>query len=279
MAQEGRARVSFAGVALVAGMWLYAALLLLPIRVAARLRSRPSAALRGWSPDLRYPVHGLGPRFSSEGLGPTVLSVPRDRAAFDDVATDYDRCVGPFASPIFSSALDALAARMPRAARVLDVGCGPGAALLRVARMVPEGEVIGIDVSLGMLRIAADRARAAGSRNVALFQVDATEIPERFDAAFDLAYSCLVHHHLVDPEAAVRAISASLRAGGSYAAIDAAGRVLTAIASPFTRRVDPGWVAFRRREETMSALSGAGLRQVTWIPLAPGIGMAVGTRP
>jgi ubiquinone/menaquinone biosynthesis C-methylase UbiE len=270
MKEEGRARVSIAGVALVAGMWLYAVLLLLPIRLSARLRRRHSRTRNDG---------GLGARFSIDGPGPIVISVPREPAAFDDVAKDYDTCVGPFASPIFSSALDALSSRLPRGARVLDVGCGPGAALLRVARMVPDGEVVGIDVSLGMLRIAADRARAAGSRNVALFQVDAAEIPERFGASFDLAYSCLVHHHLIDPHAAVRAISSALRPGGAYAAIDAAGRVLTTIASPFTRRVDPGWVAFRRREETMSALSGAGLQQVTWVPLAPGIGMAVGTRP
>lgn len=267
--EEGRARVSPAGVALVAGMWIYAALILLPLRLVARLRRRPRARAAG----------GLGPRFSVDGPGPTVLAPPGEPADFDGVALDYDRCVGPFAGPIFSAALDAISSRLARRARVLDVGCGPGSALVRLARLVPDGEVVGIDLSLGMLEVAGQRARAAGLRNVALFQVDAARIPRDFAGAFDLAYSCLVHHHLTDPAAAVRAVSVSLRPGGVYAAIDAAGRILTTIATPLTSRVDPGWVAFRRREETMATLSSAGLEQVTWVPLAPGIGMAVGTRP
>jgi SAM-dependent methyltransferase len=250
-------------------MWLYAVLLLLPLRLLARARGRRVAPRAG----------GLGARFSPDGLGPTVISGAAKPADFDGVAPVYDTCVGPFANPIFSAALDALSARLTRAARVLDVGCGPGAALLRLARLIPDGEVVGIDVSRGMLEIAAERARAAGVRNVALFQVGAAEIPARFRGEFDLAYSCLVHHHLEDPRAAVRAISAALRPGGAYAAIDAAGPVLTTLATPFTKRADPGWVAFRRREETIATLASAGLENVTWVPLAPGIGMAVGSRP
>lgn len=259
--------VSLAGVALVLGMWTYALLILLPLRLLAK-RSPPLAA------------GGLGARYSPQPDGPTSIGSAASREAdFDDVAPDYDRCVGPFARPIFSAALDAMAPHLARASRVLDVGCGPGAALRRVAPLVNEGEVVGIDVSFAMLQIARDRARQARLENVALFQVDAAELPLVFTDSFDLAYSCLVHHHFADPPAAVRGIVASLRSGGAYAAVDATGPVLTKLATPLTRAVDPGWVGFPRQDGLIAVLASAGLRHIRWVQLSPGIGMAIGWRP
>jgi len=251
-------------------MWLYGASILVPLRMLARLRSpRPSLA-----------PGGLGARFSLEVVGPqTALGPGAHFADFDDVALDYDRCVGPFAGPIFAAALDALGPDLSRGSRVLDVGCGPGAALRRVARLVADGEVVGVDLSLAMLRIAHERACRAGLANVALFQADAAELPASFVGAFDVAYSCLVHHHLTDPLGVLRSIAASLRPGGMYAAIDATGPWLTRLATPLTRVVDPGWVRFWDRERLLSQLAAVGLQRVRWVPLAPGVGMAIGTRP
>ena len=33
--------------------------------------------------------------------------------------------------------------------RILDVGCGPGSIALDLARLVPEGHVVGVDISEG----------------------------------------------------------------------------------------------------------------------------------
>jgi len=266
--EEGGRKVSLAGVALVLGMWLYAVLLLLPLRAWARLRRRRPALRSG----------GLGIRFSPQVDGPRPAAVRHAPAEFDDIAPDYDRCVGPFAGPIFASALDAIAPYLARGSRVLDVGCGPGAALSSVARLVADGEVVGVDVSLPMLKLAHERARRERVANVALFQADAAELASSFADSFDVAYSCLVHHHLSDPTAAVRGIAATLRPGGVYAAIDATGPRLTALATPLARAVDPGWVRFWAREALMRLLADAGLERIGWIPLAPGIGIAIGTR-
>jgi SAM-dependent methyltransferase len=143
---------------------------------------------------------------------------------------------------------------------------------------VADGEVVGVDLSLAMLQLAHERARRAGLANVALYQADAAELPVSFAGAFDLAYSCLVHHHLTDPFRAMRSVAASLRPGGLYAAIDATGPTLTRLATPLARAVDPGWVRFWDRERLLSQLAAAGLVQVRWVPLAPGVGMAIGAR-
>ena len=37
--------------------------------------------------------------------------------------------------------------------RILDVGCGPGSITLDLARLVPDGHVVGIDINAGMLHL------------------------------------------------------------------------------------------------------------------------------
>lgn len=248
-------------------MWLYAAFVLLPMRLR-----RP----RGPLPPLG--AGGLGARFSPQTGGPAVITERDHPADFDEGADAYDRCVGPFVGPIFGFALDALAPHLRLGSRVLDVGCGPGAALMRVARLVPDGEVVGVDLSFEMLQLAQTRARRARLDNVALFQADAAELAPTFEGSFDVAYSCLVHHHFTDSVAAVRGIVATLRPGGLYAAIDATGPRLTSVATPLARAVDPGWVQFWTTEKLVELIRSAGLERVSWMQLAPGVGMAVGIR-
>lgn len=60
-------------------------------------------------------------------------------------------------------------------ARVLDLCCGAGASAIPAARAVgAEGEVIGVDVSQGLLDLARDRADAEGLTNLELRCADAT---------------------------------------------------------------------------------------------------------
>jgi SAM-dependent methyltransferase len=71
------------------------------------------------------------------------------------------------------------------AARILDVGCGPGRHAIRLA--AAGYAVTGIDVSQSFLDIAAADARAAGVP-LSLFQVDARQMPfeDEFDAVLSI---------------------------------------------------------------------------------------------
>jgi ubiquinone/menaquinone biosynthesis C-methylase UbiE len=82
------------------------------------------------------------------------------RAAYDTVADDYVAAFGDDLDvlPVDRSVLDAVAHRLGRGGRVLDVGCGPG----QVGRYLAahgDLEVVGLDLALRMLRLAG---RAAG---------------------------------------------------------------------------------------------------------------------
>jgi SAM-dependent methyltransferase len=101
--------------------------------------------------------------------------------------------------------------------RILDLGCGSGLATLPLERAFPDAEVVGLDLGAPMVRYAAARARALGSK-ASFIQADATStgLPA---ASFDLIVSSLLLHEL--PRAAILQVLAEchrlLRPGGVMA--------------------------------------------------------------
>jgi SAM-dependent methyltransferase len=91
---------------------------------------------------------------------------------------------------------------------VADIGCGNGAYLAELARRGHAGPVLGVDLSVGMLRAA--RARAPGA---VLAAGDATALPLR-DEASGLTLAMHMLYHAPDPGTAVRELRRITRRGG-----------------------------------------------------------------
>jgi ubiquinone/menaquinone biosynthesis C-methylase UbiE len=86
---------------------------------------------------------------------------------------------------------------------VVDLGCGTGANLPHLRDAVgPEGAVVGVDLTPGMLSQARERVERAGWRNVHLVQGDAARPP--VDGA-DAVLGTFVVGMLDDPAAGVEA--------------------------------------------------------------------------
>jgi ubiquinone/menaquinone biosynthesis C-methylase UbiE len=98
--------------------------------------------------------------------------------------------------------------------RVLEVGPGPGRLLIPVAqRVLPGGEVVGLDIQPGMLERLKARAAQAGVSNLTAVLGDAAQAhfpPE----SFDLIYLCTVLGEIPDRAAALRECHAALKPGG-----------------------------------------------------------------
>jgi SAM-dependent methyltransferase len=105
------------------------------------------------------------------------------------------------------------------AARVLDVGCGPGTITAGLAGRVPEGSVVGIDAAAGALPAARAEAARRGLRNVSFGTGDVYRLGFR-DAAFDVVHAHQVLQHLTDPVAALAEMRRVCRPGGTVAARD-----------------------------------------------------------
>jgi ubiquinone/menaquinone biosynthesis C-methylase UbiE len=260
-----------ASAALVYAMWWYAAFVLHP----ARFLHRGPAVSDGFV----WPLSGQGPRSSVGGakIVPLGRSSPNAELVreFDRMAQSYERYAVPFTAPVWDRALAVLREHVPSDARVLDVGCGPGVELRHAARLVPAGEVVGIDLAGEMLVVAAREAERRGIRNVAFVQADVSSLPADLDRSFDIAYACFSHHHFPDPAAACREVLRTLVPGGVYCVIDVGREWLRRLAAPIARLGDPGWIGFATPDEIAALLRAAGARQVAVTPLLPGIDMVL----
>jgi ubiquinone/menaquinone biosynthesis C-methylase UbiE len=263
---------------LVGAMWSYAATVLQPAQALKRAGMLPGLVREGDFPLLSERA-GLGPRFAPRHPAPVLLGKATEHDhlvdEFDRMAEVYDAYVQPFSGPIFEEALVEMRAFLRPDSRVLDAGCGAGRELRRVARLVPAGEVVGIDLAAGMVRAAHGAARAAGLDHCAFFQADIGDLPAAFTGAFDLVYSSLAHHHYPDPPAAAASVLRVLRPGGISCVVDPGPEWYTRMSAPLARWADPGWIGFHTPEGFRTLFRKAGFARAGWIDLLPGFGLAV----
>lgn len=122
----------------------------------------------------------------------------------------YDRLVSGMTSGWYREVLS----RLPSGTRLLDVGIGTGAALVRCADLVRERElqVVGLDVDPDYLT----RCRQA-LRGAALDQVHARleSVYDHTGGPYDAAYFSACLMLLPDPAAAIRHVVSLLRPGGT----------------------------------------------------------------
>ena len=98
--------------------------------------------------------------------------------------------------------------------KVLEVGCGTGAATVPLAETVGgTGEVVGIDVSEPMLAAARERISHSGLRNITLLQADA-QVHAFEPNRFDLIASRFGVMFFADPTAAFRSLLGAIRPAG-----------------------------------------------------------------
>ncbi|MBX6320848.1 MAG: class I SAM-dependent methyltransferase [Rhodospirillaceae bacterium] len=267
---------------LVQAMWTYAAAVLRPVQLARRHGLAPQPAHAGTLP-LVSDRPGLGPRFAREHPRPRLKEAPSTHdhlvEEFDRMGEVYDAYVRPFSEPIMDEAMAFLGRYLRPDMRLLDAGCGAGREVCRMAALVPQGEVVGIDLAAGMVVAAHRAARAKGLDNTAFVQADIGALPEAFDGAFDLVYSSLAHHHYPDAPAATRAVFRALRPGGLYAVIDAGPAWFNRTAGPLAAWADPGWIGFHTPDAFDRLFAEAGFTCRAWIDLLPGFGIALGQKP
>ena len=92
--------------------------------------------------------------------------------------------------------------------RVLDLGCGDGANTSLMAEILPNGEVVGIDASKGMI----DAAEPKEKDNLRFILMDINAI--EFENEFDVIYSNAALHWVKDHHCLLKNVQKALRTGG-----------------------------------------------------------------
>lgn len=97
--------------------------------------------------------------------------------------------------------------------RVLELGPGPGYFSPAVARAVPRGKLVLVDVQPEMLDMARKRLDAQGVSNAECHQADACALPFE-DASFDVAFLVAVLGEIPDRIACLKELHRVLRPDG-----------------------------------------------------------------
>ena len=136
-------------------------------------------------------------------------------AAFDNSAASYEQVGVDYFGPLGA---ELVRRAQPRpGARALDLGCGRGHVLFPLAGAIGTGgQVIGTDLSPRMVELCAAEALARGLGQVQVEVGDAS-MPAFAPASFDLVTAGMVMFFVPEPRAAVRAVAALLRPGGTFA--------------------------------------------------------------
>ena len=100
---------------------------------------------------------------------------------------------------------------------VLDVASGTGEPGLTAAALVPDGEVVLTDISVGMLHVAEEKASARGLANVRFTDCDAAELPFD-DATFDAVLCRFGFNYFPDIRSAVREMVRTAKPGARISA-------------------------------------------------------------
>jgi ubiquinone/menaquinone biosynthesis C-methylase UbiE len=103
---------------------------------------------------------------------------------------------------------------------VLDVGCGPGNAVLEAAGRVGSGRAHGVDASPAMVRMA--RRRLRGRPNAHIYRGSAEHLPLA-DTSIDVAWAVNSLHHWSDVAAGLSELHRVLVPGGRAVVVERLG--------------------------------------------------------
>jgi ubiquinone/menaquinone biosynthesis C-methylase UbiE len=106
------------------------------------------------------------------------------------------------------------------AMHVLDCGCGPGGISVTLAALVPQGQVVGIDIEDGQLDMGRREAQQRGIPNVEFHHASLYALPFA-DGTFDAVLAHAVLYHLAEPMKALRELWRVLKPGGVIGLRDA----------------------------------------------------------
>jgi ubiquinone/menaquinone biosynthesis C-methylase UbiE len=142
--------------------------------------------------------------------------------------------------------------------RLLDVGCGSGAAVRSAAQIVERA--VGVDVSPGMIERA--RALAGDAPNVEFDEAEASHLPFE-DGSFTTILCTTSFHHHPDPLGSMKEMARVLGSSGRLVIGDwTTDRLAARAFDAVLRRTDPSHVGMKRGDDLASLAYGAGLTRL-----------------
>lgn len=132
---------------------------------------------------------------------------------YANLASEYDRRWAFYIEATLSETLKRMDIKPHD--RLLDIGCGTGSLLQVISRNYPSVKIVGIDLSVEMLKVARNKQ----IKDSALIAGQAWCLPFR-SKSFDRVVSCNVFHYVRKPEECLAEISRILKPQGRVVITD-----------------------------------------------------------
>lgn len=195
---------------------------------------------------------------------------------FDYAAQEYEMATCRFKKPIVEETLRLIRPLLLPGARILDAGCGPGYESIALAQLVPDGEVVALDLSLQMIRLAYHNALQHEMHNMHFIQADAHALPATLYGQFDLVYcqlSCGYFKHL--PTVAREFAKVLAGDGGHIILIEPYNTITNSLSIDEHKAANPFFEQLFSKEDIQEIFIEAGFDSFYWKEILPGIGVAV----
>ncbi len=140
------------------------------------------------------------------------------------MAEDSGQSVGPALESHILPLVPGLADRLASGIRVLDVGCGRGRVMIRLAGLFPRSRFVGKDLSEEAIGSARREASAAGLTNIEFVAADLSSFDEMTEPeSFDFITTFDAVHDQARPLNVLKGIHRALRPDGVYLMQDIKG--------------------------------------------------------
>jgi len=191
---------------------------------------------------------------------------------FDRWASSYDTL---FPSVIYQAIHKRLLSKvdLPNRPNVLDLGCGTGRLLERLATEIPDLRGTGLDFSPQMLRVARQRNR----HHPRLIYVEgkAESLPFA-DGQFDAVFNTISFLHYSEPKQVLNEVARVLTPGGRFYLVDITS--ISEVASELAA-ASPARIRFYSRESREALGSAAGLSSLSHHYLLGPVLLTIFTKP
>ena len=240
--KRAAAPVTTAELAVLAGLherwvreWAYnqAAAKLIEVDAEQRFSLSPEAAAVLATPE--HPAFGMG---MFHRLPEMMQSLQRARESFvTGIGNDYDS-LGPegavgiergfepwnnaFLVPVVLPALDGIVSRLTEGAHVIDVGCGAGSAVLKMAAAFPRSTFVGYDISRYALDRANEKLADTELPNATFRDPRDSPMPDDHTAALVTTFDCI--HDMTHPQEMMSSIRAAVADDGTWLLVDIKAR-------------------------------------------------------
>ncbi len=206
-----------------------AAAKLITIEEGGRFSLTPEAAVVFATPD--HPSYGMG---MFHRLPQTMHALEDVRESFrTGVGHDYDshgpqgavgieRSFEPWSNanllPTVLPAVDGLVQRLQAGAKVIDIGCGAGSAVLLMAQAFPHSSFHGYDISQFALARAALKLEDSGLHNASFDDPRVSPIPDDQSVDFVTTFDCI--HDMTRPTEMMHRIRRAIKPDGVWLLVD-----------------------------------------------------------